>query len=93
MKRFILAGFISSVIIAGVVGALAQANVTVHAALSERQGEAVKFTNFDVTLDGRLLRADEAIYNTDTGDTELRGNVHVVLPPHLVNKMTPETQR
>jgi hypothetical protein len=31
--------------------------------------------NFDVTLDGRLLTASEAIYNPDTGMVELKGAV------------------
>jgi hypothetical protein len=31
--------------------------------------------NFDVTLDGRLLTASEAVYNPDTGIVDLKGTV------------------
>jgi hypothetical protein len=92
MKRWIQAGIVCSVIIAGAMAASAQApSVSIEAAESFQEGPLVRLTHFDVTLAGRLLTADEAIYNPNTGETELRGNVHLVLPPHLNNKMDPST--
>jgi lipopolysaccharide assembly outer membrane protein LptD (OstA) len=89
MRRLILAGIVCSAVIAG--AAAAQSNVSVFAEQSYSEGPVVRLTHFDVTLDGRKITADEAIYNPETGATELRGNVHLVLPPHLNNKMAPGT--
>ncbi|HXJ02709.1 MAG TPA: hypothetical protein VNH44_15920 [Micropepsaceae bacterium] len=91
MKQWILAGVVCLTLIAGAMGAIAQSNVSVFAEQSYREGLVVRFTRFDVTLDGRRITADEAVYNPETGETELRGNVHLALPPHLNNKMAPGT--
>jgi hypothetical protein len=82
MKRFFLA-VLAVLSVAGVPeGATAQSNVTVHAQESFREGDVTRFTHFDVTLDARLITADEALYDPVTGSTELRGNVvaHLVAP-------------
>jgi hypothetical protein len=82
MKRYFLAGAICFVLAGFVTGATAQSNVTVHAQESFREGVVTRFTHFDVTLDARLITADEALYDPATGRTELRGNVvaHLVAP-------------
>jgi lipopolysaccharide assembly outer membrane protein LptD (OstA) len=91
MRRLILAGIVCSTIIAGAIAAAAQSNVSVFAEQSYSEGPVVRFTHFDVILDGHHITADEAIYNPNTGETELRGNVHLALPLHLNNKMAPST--
>jgi hypothetical protein len=46
-----------------------------------RHGEAITMKNFDVTLDGRLLTANTAVYHTDTGIVDLSGNVRLRFGP------------
>ena len=56
--------------------ALAHAeDATMHGKELRRVGSTIAMKNFDVTLDGRLLTASEAIYNPDTGVVELKGAV------------------
>jgi hypothetical protein len=52
-------------------------DATIHGRDLQRVGNAVHSRNFDVTLDGRLLTADEAIYHSDTGVVELKGKVRL----------------
>jgi hypothetical protein len=52
-------------------------DVTIHGQDLQRVGETVHSKNFDATLDGRLLTADEAIYHPDTGMVELKGKVRL----------------
>ena len=82
MKRFFLAGAICLALAGFTGGSAAQSNVTVHAQESFREGAVMRLAHFDVTLDARLITADEALYNPTTGQTELRGNVvaHLVAP-------------
>ena len=44
------------------------------------EGRVMHFQDFAMTLDGRQLRADEAYYNMDTRQLELRGSVTLTLP-------------
>ena len=82
MKRFLRAGLFCLVFASLSAGAAAQSEVTVHARESFREGAVTRLTHFDVTLDARLITADEAVYDPATGRTELRGNVvaHLVAP-------------
>ena len=50
-------------------------DATMHGKELRRVGSTIAMKNFDVTLDGRLLTASEAIYNPDTGVVELKGAV------------------
>ena len=50
-------------------------DATIHGQDLHRVGNAIHSRNFDVTLDGRLLTADEAVYHPDTGVVELKGKV------------------
>ena len=50
-------------------------NATMHGKELRRVGSTIAMKNFDVTLDGRILTASEAIYNPDTGVVELKGAV------------------
>ena len=50
-------------------------NATMHGKDLRRVGSAIAMKNFDVSLDGRLLTASEAVYNPDTGEVELKGTV------------------
>ena len=50
-------------------------DATMHGKQLRRVGSTIAMKNFDVTLDGRLLTASEAIYNPDTGVVELKGAV------------------
>ena len=52
-------------------------DATIHGRDLQRVGNAIHSRNFDVTLDGRLLTADEAIYHSDTGVVELKGKVRL----------------
>lgn len=57
------------------------ADATMHGKELRRAGTAIRFTNFDVTLDGRLLTADSALYHPDTGIVELSGKVKLNFGP------------
>ena len=48
-----------------------------HGAVLQRDGTAIRMTNFDVTLDGRLITAERGLYHPDTGIVELTGNVQL----------------
>jgi hypothetical protein len=85
MKRFLRAGLFYLVFASLSAGAAAQSNVTVHAQESFREGAVTRFTHFDVTLDARLITADEALYDPVTGQTELRGNVVAHLVAQAAN--------
>lgn len=50
-------------------------DATMHGKDLRRVGSTIAMKNFDVTLDGRVLTASEAIYNPDTGVVELKGAV------------------
>ena len=50
-------------------------DATMHGKELRRVGSTIAMKNFDVTLDGRLLTASEAVYNPDTGVVELKGAV------------------
>ncbi len=50
---------------------------TIHGQDLHRVGNSIHSRNFDVTLDGRLLTADEAVYHPDTGVVELMGKVRL----------------
>lgn len=50
---------------------------TIHGQDLHRVGNTIHMKNYDVTLDGRLLTADEAVYHTDTGVVDLKGQVHL----------------
>jgi hypothetical protein len=58
------------------------ADATMHGAMLERDGAVIRMTDFDVTLDGRLLTADEGIYHPDTGVVELAGKVQLHFGPN-----------
>jgi hypothetical protein len=50
-------------------------DATMHGKDLHRVGSTIAMKNFDVSLDGRLLTASEAVYNPDTGVVELKGTV------------------
>ena len=50
-------------------------DATMHGKNLRRVGSNIAVKNFDVTLDGRLLTASEAVYNPETGVVELKGDV------------------
>lgn len=50
-------------------------DATMHGKELRRAGAAIAMKDFDVTLDGRVLTASEAIYNPDTGVVTLKGTV------------------
>lgn len=50
-------------------------DATMHGKDLRRLGSTITMKNFDVTLDGRLLTASEAVYNPDTGVVDLKGTV------------------
>ena len=50
-------------------------DATMHGKDLRRVGSTIAIKNFDVTLDGRLLTASQAVYNPDTGVVELTGTV------------------
>jgi hypothetical protein len=50
-------------------------DATMHGKDLRRVGSAIAIKNFDVTLDGRILTASEALYDPDTGMVELKGAV------------------
>jgi hypothetical protein len=50
-------------------------DATMHGKDLRRVGSTIAMKNFDVTLDGRLLTASQAVYNPDTGVVELTGTV------------------
>lgn len=52
-------------------------DATIHGRDLHRVGNSIHSRNFDVTLDGRLLTADEAVYHPDTGMVELKGKVRL----------------
>jgi hypothetical protein len=52
-------------------------DATIHGRDLQRVGDTIHSRNFDVTLDGRLLTADEAVYHSDTGVVELKGKVRL----------------
>lgn len=54
---------------------------TMHGKQLTRNGSVIRMTNFDVTLDGRLLTADSGIYHPDTGLVELTGHVRLQFAP------------
>jgi hypothetical protein len=56
-------------------------NATLHGKDLTRDGSVIRMTNFDVTLDGRLLTADKGVYHPDTGLVELTGNVKLHFAP------------
>jgi hypothetical protein len=57
------------------------ADATMHGRDLRRENGGIRFTNFDVTLDGRLLTAESALYHPDTGIVELTGNVKLNFGP------------
>jgi len=52
-------------------------DATIHSRDLARVGDTIHSRNFDVTPDGRLLTADEAVYHPDTGVVELKGKVRL----------------
>jgi hypothetical protein len=50
-------------------------DATMHGKDLRRVGSTIAMKNFDVTLDGRVLTASQAVYNPDTGVVELIGTV------------------
>jgi hypothetical protein len=50
-------------------------DATMHGKALRRIGSTIAMKSFDVTLDGRILTASEAIYDPDTGVVELKGAV------------------
>lgn len=50
-------------------------DATMHGKDLRRVGSTIVMKNFDVTLDGRLLTASEAVYDPDTGVVALQGTV------------------
>ena len=52
-------------------------DATIHGQDLHRVGNTVQMKNYDVTLDGRLLTAEKAIYHEDTGVLDLQGQVHL----------------
>lgn|GEM_PF-4665291 len=53
------------------------ADATIHGQDLHRVGKAIHMKHYDVTLDGRLLKADEAVYHSDTGVVDLKGQVRL----------------
>jgi len=53
------------------------ADATIHGQDLHRVGNAIHIKHYDVTLDGRLVRADEAVYHADTGVVDLKGQVRL----------------
>ena len=76
MKRFIFPVLVSAAILLTSVAVRAD-NATMHGAVLQRDGTAIRMTNFDVTLDGRLITAQQGLYHPDTGIVELTGNVQL----------------
>jgi hypothetical protein len=58
-------------------------DATMHGKDLRRVGSVIAMKNFDVSLDGRLLTASEAIYNPDTGEVELKGTVKLKFGKHV----------
>ena len=56
-------------------------NATMHGKNLRHDGNAIRMTKFDVTLDGRLLTAEQGVYHPDTGIVELKGNVRLAFGP------------
>ena len=52
-------------------------DATIHGRDLQRVGDTIHSRNFDVTLDGRLLTADEAVYHSYSGVVELKGKVRL----------------
>ena len=80
MKRFIFPALISAAVLLTAVSVRAD-NATMHGADLKRDGAVIRMTNFDVTLDGRLLTAKEGVYHPDTRIVELTGNVELHFGP------------
>lgn len=74
MTRFALPSAVLAALSLGATLAHAE-DATMHGKDLRRVGPAIEMKNFDVTLDGRLLTASEAVYNPDTGAVELKGTV------------------
>ena len=81
MKRFIFPVLVSAAILLTSVAVRAD-NATMHGARLQRDGTVIRMTNFDVTLDGRLITADQGVYHPDTGIVELTGNVQLHFGPN-----------
>lgn len=73
MKAFLIAVLAAACLCAPV----SAKDATIHGLDLQRAGDTIHSRNFDVTLDGRLLTADEAVYHTDTGVVELKGKVRL----------------
>lgn len=76
MKRFIFPVLVSATILLTSLAVRAD-NATMHGVQLQRDGTAIRMTNFDVTLDGRLITADQGLYHPDTGIVELTGKVQL----------------
>ena len=81
MKNLIYPVLVSAALLLTAVAVRAD-NATMHGATLQREGDVVRMTNFDVTLDGRLLTATEGLYHPDTGIVELSGNVQLHFGPN-----------
>jgi hypothetical protein len=57
------------------------ADATMHGRDLRRENGGIRFTNFDVKLDGRLITAESALYHPDTGIVELTGKVKLHFGP------------
>lgn len=76
MKRFIFPVLVSAAVLLTSVAVRAD-SATMHGAVLQREGTAIRMMNFDVTLDGRLITAEQGLYHPDTGIVELTGNVQL----------------
>jgi hypothetical protein len=76
MKRFIFPALVTVAVFLTAVTVRAD-NATMHGSELKRDGTVIRMTEFDVTLDGRLLTAKEGVYHPDTGIVELSGNVQL----------------
>ena len=81
MKNLIYPVLVSAALLLTAVAVRAD-NATMHGATLQREGDVVRMTNFDVTLDGRLLTAPAGLYHPDTGIVELSGNVQLHFGPN-----------
>jgi hypothetical protein len=81
MKRFVFPALISVAVLFASVAVRAD-SATMHGAVLKRDGSVIRMTDFDVTLDGRLITAKEGIYHPDTGIVELTGNVELHFGPN-----------
>jgi hypothetical protein len=76
MRKLLLVAAFAGIFAGGVAAALA-AGATIHGHDLRHDGAAIRLKDFDVTLNGRLLTASDAVYHPETGIVDLNGRVRL----------------